>query len=581
MPSFGCQHCKRSDFRSQNALNRHQRNGLCATRRFCGFATPSSPTSPMSIASTVSNSGQFGTETLDELPYVPLPGPPKKVTMSLMEKGIEEHDTAAIAHSLNALLAPEDAFVADDGLTDSDYPDNERESDIDSLESDLSSLEPVGPDTSMRDQFREYVTANERNSELSATDKTAVRLLHLLKEKKASMNTYEALMNWHLKESNQIHSQARLQDTVAYTGRRALLQKLAKRYNYVQQFPFQKAVKLPVSGTVVNITLHDTKAVIQRLLTDPRIKPEDYLFWEPGNPLAPPPETLDYVEDVTTGQAYRDTYDDMITEGGQALLGVILYCDGTPVSHFHNMELIQVKIALTIHTRKARLKPHMWGVLGYIEKVHEQGGRGRNILEQANHLDTQDGANSVDSDESLWEVDGIGDKNDQDFHAMMEVILYQFTKLQAEGFLWDHHDPVRGITYRDVHYKVFMPFIRSDTKEADLLCGKYNQRFSSQQICRKCHIPLQQADDHMANYPCKTVQEITKLVDKADFKGLKALSQSYLRNAFHKIQFSTGNNHGIHGSCPSELLHAFLLGTFKYIRDIFLSTSEKIRKVPS
>ena len=30
-----------------------------------------------------------------------------------------------------------------------------------------------------------------------------------------------------------------------------------------------------------------------------------------------------------------------------------------------------------------------------------------------------------------------------------------------------------------------------------------------------------------------------------------------------------GNDNGIHGSCPSELLHAFLLGTFKYLRDIF------------
>ena len=30
-----------------------------------------------------------------------------------------------------------------------------------------------------------------------------------------------------------------------------------------------------------------------------------------------------------------------------------------------------------------------------------------------------------------------------------------------------------------------------------------------------------------------------------------------------------GNDQGIHGSCPSELLHAFLLGTFKYLRDIF------------
>ena len=76
------------------------------------------------------------------------------------------------------------------------------------------------------------------------------------------------------------------------------------------------------------------RAVIQRLLTDPRIKPEDYLFWEPGNPLAPPPETLDYVEDVTTGQAYMDTYADMITKEGQALLGVILYRDGTRLVTF-------------------------------------------------------------------------------------------------------------------------------------------------------------------------------------------------------------------------------------------------------
>jgi hypothetical protein len=51
--------------------------------------------------------------------------------------------------------------------------------------------------------------------------------------------------------------------------------------------------------------------------------------------------------------------------------------------------------------------------------------------------------------------------------------------------------------------------------------------------------------------------------------GLQTLSQTYLRNAFYDVCFSTGNNRGIHGACPSKLLHAFLLGTFKYIRDIF------------
>ena len=92
---------------------------------------------------------------------------------------------------------------------------------------------------------------------------------------------------------------------------------------------------------------------------------------------------------------------------------------------------------------------------------------------------------------------------------------------------------------------------------------------TTQQICRKCHIPLQEADDHLAKHKLKTVREIQKLVQKADLSGLKALSQTYLTNAFHKVRFSMGNDHGIHGSCPSELLHAFLLGTFKYLRDIF------------
>ena len=59
------------------------------------------------------------------------------------------------------------------------------------------------------------------------------------------------------------------------------------------------------------------------------------------------------------------------------------------------------------------------------------------------------------------------------------------------------------------------------------------------------------------------------MIDKADMNGLKALSQTYLRNAFYDVQFSEGNDPGIHGSCPSEMLHAFLLGTFKYICDIF------------
>ena len=39
------------------------------------------------------------------------------------------------------------------------------------------------------------------------------------------------------------------------------------------------------------------------LLTDPRLKDEDYLFWG-DNPFAPPPESVEYIEDLNTGEAH-------------------------------------------------------------------------------------------------------------------------------------------------------------------------------------------------------------------------------------------------------------------------------------
>ena len=69
---------------------------------------------------------------------------------------------------------------------------------------------------------------------------------------------------------------------------------------------------------LVRITCHSAQATIQRLLTDPRIVPEDYLFWD-GNPLQGPPENIDYVADSDTGLAYRETYAGICTKKGATI----------------------------------------------------------------------------------------------------------------------------------------------------------------------------------------------------------------------------------------------------------------------
>ena len=78
---------------------------------------------------------------------------------------------------------------------------------------------------------------------------------------------------------------------------------------------------------------------------------------------------------------------------------IVLYSNGTAISHFHDMETIQVNMALGTMTRVAN-QAHCWAPLGYVEKVHGHGGRGRDILTQSNHMETFDDR-SVDSDETV------------------------------------------------------------------------------------------------------------------------------------------------------------------------------------
>ena len=72
-----------------------------------------------------------------------------------------------------------------------------------------------------------------------------------------------------------------------------------------------------------------------------------------------------------------------------------------------------------------------------------------------------------------------------------------------------------------------------------------------------------------ARYPYKTQQKIQRLITNKNEAGLREISQHLIENTLYKIRFGSHNKQGIHGACPMEILHALLLGIFKYVRDVF------------
>jgi hypothetical protein len=71
------------------------------------------------------------------------------------------------------------------------------------------------------------------------------------------------------------------------------------------------------------------------------------------------------------------------------------------------------------------------------------------ILQETNHLDTQDASNSDNFLANVAKIRGVGTKNDQDWHAMMFVVLEDYVDLQEHGLIWDHHNLETGDTHNN------------------------------------------------------------------------------------------------------------------------------------
>ena len=443
-------------------------------------------------------------------------------------------------------------------------------------------VENLKPDTSMIEEFKEYCEGfHDTFLPLTKEQKASIKLIDVIR-KKAPLGAFQDVMEWHLKETGKLQPHEKLGDAEGYQHRKTLMKWLFKRYNLTKMIPTIKRIKLPSSKAVVSIPLCNAKDCIVSLLTDPRFQDADYLFFN-NDPLSKPPENLLHIGELNTGNAYLKTYERRITKPNQVLLAVPFYIDGANTGQFTDLPITALKLSLGIHNRKARDRPEAWRCLGFLPTVRQDKARGKRLFRESGHIDSQETGLLEGEGFGCDEEDDASDEEDmdsdpavkaQDLHTMLGLILESFVKLQRTGFIWDL--AYKGKVYKNLEFVIFVPFVKCDTEEADILCGKYTCRTGNvKHVCRYCHCPVTEADDPRANHKLKTQGEINKLVQRGDLEGLKQISQQYIQNAWYKVAFHDANDAGIHGACPSEKLHAILLGIFKYIREIFFTDMGK------
>jgi hypothetical protein len=370
----------------------------------------------------------------------------------------------------------------------------------------------IQPNTTMRAKFQAYTQKYGRLMDFTKSQKRSIRLLDTLRRKKAPLDTYEEVMEWYHREKGDINEHESLfhvNNVDNYISRKEMIATLKERYNMGGKFPHKKVLHLPNSKANVTLTLHNAWDCIESLLTDPRVRDEDYCFHDNNPFAAPPPYFKGNVGDLHTGMAYALAHGKYITKPNQVLLPITMYIDGAVTGQFANLPITALKMSLGIHNRKFRDKEYAWRTLGMVAQVSKAKSRGKRLYRNSGHVDSQ----NMDLDGQEGQDDATKEVcKAQDYHAMLECILESYLEVQTNGFIWDLR--YRGETYKDVEFVPFLMFIKCDTDEADVLCGSYKSRGAGvAQLCRYCTCPTMESDCVHADFPVKTVPNIAALVE--------------------------------------------------------------------
>ena len=368
----------------------------------------------------------------------------------------------------------------------------------------------------------------------------SLNLIKLLMIKNTSFNSYNDYMKWKYDGSYNIDYYP-LDKVIGMAEKRVYGKTLSKKL-----IPKQRSLQCP-SGRRVNIITFDIDGAIFDLLSDRDLMQQSNLIFNNGtenNPFYF--ENKPYYDDLDQSGIYQHTFTKTIQDQSKELLTpLIIYCDETNLDTFSKLTLHPVVITLAIFNRQTRNLSMAWRPIGYLPNFDEQSC-----------------SKKYSADEKL-----------SDFHYCFRFIIDGIEQLQKiNGLDWTFEFP----DYPGKKYTRTLRFplshIVSDAKENDKICGRVENRSTTNCLCRDCDIKIIDSDN--PNIKCN-FHRMSDL-EQMSIENLKEISFKKIKpyNAFSKIDFGA-NPYGINGCTPCEPLHQINGGICERLPETFIQRLSK------
>jgi len=251
--TFTCENCGKSGFKTEKGMKQHQR------------------TSQLCVSLTPEDAAQLGKRNA--------PSDPDEGGTGRQTRSKSRHAAGTVATAEDSVATAEDPVAgAEDPVLHHQVPGSEsgqldlNESQVglgeDDSDEELLDLmddgdggneeEQEGVDNYTLAKFKAYCAYAQQNfCEYDENEEAAIKSMQVLRKKKATLDTYDAVMEWHLRTTGVLQEQQTLGDACQYLIRQKMMKKLADRYNVA---PIQvRSIVLPSSQARVKIIWSDAK----------------------------------------------------------------------------------------------------------------------------------------------------------------------------------------------------------------------------------------------------------------------------------------------------------------------------------